>query len=70
MKKILFILPQKRTGKDDKSNISIFALFSINDIFKIKILEGHQNQIVFIKYFFNPKEVKEYLLSGDASKKL
>ena len=67
---IVYIASKKKTGKDDKSNISIFALFSINDIFKIKILEGHQNQIVFIKYFFNPKEVKEYLLSGDASNKI
>ncbi len=67
---IVYIASKKKTGKDDKSNISIFALFSINDIFKIKILEGHQNQIVFIKYFFNPKEIKEYLLSGDASNKI
>ena len=67
---IVYIASKKKAGKDDKSNISIFALFSINDIFKIKILEGHQNQIVFIKYFFNPKEVKEYLLSGDDNNKI
>ena len=67
---IVYIASKRKRGKGDISNISIFALFSINDIFKIKILVGHQNQIVFVKYFFNPKEVKEYLLSGDVSDKI
>ena len=30
---IVYIASKKKTGKDVKSNISIFALFSINDIF-------------------------------------
>ena len=37
---------------------------------KINRLKGHQQRIVFIKYFINPYNEKEYLISGDREEKV
>ena len=63
-------LAVKSKGEKDISSIDIFKITSIDNIKRIKRLEGHKKRIVFIKYFINPYTKQEYLLSGDREEKI
>lgn len=55
---------------DDISYIDIIKISSINNFQKKARLKGHQKRINFIKYFINPYNKKEYLISGDREERV
>ena len=64
-KKTVYLALKRKEEYNDISYIDIIKITSISNFKKINTLKGHQKRINFIKYFINPYNKKEYLLSGD-----
>ena len=64
-KKSVYLAVKCKEENSEISYIDIIKISSIDNIKKIKRLNGHKQRIVFIKYFINPYTKQEYLLSGD-----
>ena len=56
---------ENSTNICDKSDINILQINTLEDIQLLKMLEGHNKNIIFIKYFLDDRNKKDYLLSGD-----
>ena len=64
-KKTVYLAYKRKQRDSDISFIDIIKITSIKDFVRITILKGHQKRINFIKYYINPYNKKEYLISGD-----
>ena len=64
-KKTVYLAIKRKEEYNDISYIDIIKITSISKFKKVNTLKGHQKRINFIKYFINPYNKKEYLLSGD-----
>lgn len=64
-KKTVYLAVKRKEEYNDISYIDIIKITSISNFKIINTLKGHQKRINFIKYFINPYNKKEYLLSGD-----
>ena len=68
-KKTVYVAMKKK-GYNDISFIDIIKIISLYDYKNIISLKGHQKRINFIKYFLNPYNKKEYLISGDREERV
>ena len=64
-KKTVYLALKRKEEYNDISYIDIIKITSISNFKKVNTLKGYQKRINFIKYFINPYNKKEYLLSGD-----
>ena len=69
-RKTVYLAVKRREENSDISYIDIIKIKSISNFKKVNTLKGHQKRINFIKYFINPYNKKEYLLSGDREEKI
>ena len=69
-KKTVYVAMKRKGQNSDISFIDIIKIISLNNHKKIISLEGHQKRINFIKYFLNPYNKKEYLISGDREERV
>ena len=64
-KKKVYIAIKNKLEKSESSCISILKLSSFNKYKIMQRLYGHNQRIVFVKYFLNPYTDEEYLISAD-----
>lgn len=69
-KKVVYLAFKNKSENSQISYIDIMKIISINNYKTIKRLSGHNQRIVYIKYFFDPYSEKEYLVSGDREEKI
>ena len=64
-KKVVYVAIKNKTSDSEKSYINIIKIKSVNDYSIIQTLKGHNQRIVFVKYYLDPYTDNEYLLSAD-----
>ena len=64
-KKIVYVAIKNKASDSQNSYINIIKIKSVNDYSIIQTLKGHNQRIVFVKYYLDPYTDNEYLLSAD-----
>ena len=64
-KKRVYVAIKNKLESSNKSFINIIKIKSVDKFRIIQRLEGHNQRIVFVKYYLDPYTENEYLLSAD-----
>ena len=64
-KKTVYIAVKNKVEESQNSYINIIKIKSVDNFTIIQKLYGHNQRIVFIKYYLDPYTEKEYLISAD-----
>ena len=65
LKKIVYVAIKNKLENSQSSFINIIKIKSIDNYKIIQRLYGHNQRIVFVKYYLDPFTNSQYLLSAD-----